>query len=365
MKEVKKMVKRAIYITSTEENSGKSAIAIALASITRELNMRAGYFKPIGLGSSLIPGREHVDEDVEVMKSILKLKCDNDVLCPLILKRDEFLEGFTEADIELYAKKIIESYKKASEDKEIMLIEGPHNLSVGSFLKCPVPKLAKDFNAEVLLIAKFKGDAIVDEIMQAQDYCMSWGTEIFGVILNRIPQDRMERVERVIKPFIEKREIKVLGLIPEDKALSALTVREICDFIGGRVLAGKDGLDKTIEAVLIGAMTPESAAKYFRRAINELVITGGDRTDIILAALETGVSAVVLTGNLYPSVKVFPRADQLNVPLILVPYDTYTTLQHVQKIIGKIKPKDSRRIAIAIKLVKKYVYWKHILQTET
>jgi BioD-like phosphotransacetylase family protein len=165
----------------------------------------------------------------------------------------------------------------------------------------------------------------------------------------------------VIKPFIEKHGIKVLGLIPEDKNLSAPTAREICDFIGGRVLAGKDGLDKMIEAILIGAMTPDSAAKYFRRVTNELVITGGDRTDIILTALETDVSAIVLTGNLHPSAKVLPKADELKVPLILVPYDTYTTLQYIQKIIGKIKPRDSRRISTAVNLVREHVDWRQLI----
>jgi len=356
------MVKEAIYIASTEENSGKSIIAIPLASIAKELNISVGYFKPISLSPSLVLGKGHVDEDVEVMKSTLKLEYDSSLLCPLSLKRDNFLEEFTEANIKLYANKIVESYRRVSENRDIMLIEGSRSLSVGSFLGCSVPKLAKDFNAKILLVVKFKGDSIVDEIMQAQDYCIRWGTKIFGVVLNRIPQDRIKRAEQIIKPFIEKHEIKVLGLIPENKSLSAPTVREICDFIGGRILAGKDGLDRTIEAVLIGAMTPESATKYFHRTVNELVITGGDRTDIILTALETGVSAIVLTGNLYPSVKVFPKADQLNVPLILVPYDTYTTLQHVQKIIGRIKPKDSRRISIATNLIKEHVDWKHILQ---
>ncbi|MCX8170930.1 MAG: DRTGG domain-containing protein, partial [Candidatus Bathyarchaeota archaeon] len=180
-------------------------------------------------------------------------------------------------------------------------------------------------------------------------------------ILNRIPQDRLKRVEQVIKPLIENNNIEGLGLIPEDKTLSAPTVREICDFIGGRVLAGKDGLNKVVEAILIGAMTPESAVKYFQKVSNELVITGGDRTDMILTALQTDAAAIILTGNLYPSVKVFPKADELNIPLILVPYDTYTTLQYVQKVVGRIKPKDLRRINIATNLVKKNVNYVRIL----
>ena len=101
--------------------------------------------------------------------------------------------------------------------------------------------------------------------------------------------------------------------------------------------------------------------RYFQKAKNELVITGGDRTDIVFAALEAGARAIILTGNLYPSVKIFPRADELAVPLILVPYDTYTTLQILQGIVGKIRPEDQKRIDRAKKIVAENVDWKHIL----
>jgi BioD-like phosphotransacetylase family protein len=120
-------------------------------------------------------------------------------------------------------------------------------------------------------------------------------------------------------------------------------------------------MDNVVQAVLVGAMTPESALRYFRKAKNELIITGGDRTDIIFAALEVGASSLILTGNLYPSVKIFPRADDLSVPIILVPYDTYTTLQQIQRIVGKIKPGDKKRINRAQKLIKENIDWKEIM----
>ncbi|MEM2028238.1 MAG: phosphotransacetylase family protein [Candidatus Bathyarchaeia archaeon] len=358
-----KLVKKAVYVASTDELSGKSAIIIALTHIAKEIGESVGYFKPIGFSSSLIPGREHTDEDVEIIGSILDMKYESSVICPLVLKRDEFLEDFIKIDVESCIENIHEAYEKISKNVNLMFIEGPPTFSTGAFIGCPIPKLARDFNAEILLVEKAEEDSVVDNILQVQDCCIKWGTRVFGVILNRVPQYRLERTERVIKPFIEKAGIKVLGLIPEDKMLSAPTVREICDFIGGRVLAGKDGLDRVVEAILIGAMTPESAAKYFRKVANELVITGGDRTDIILTALETDVAAIVLTGNLYPNARVFPKADDLKVPLILVPYDTYTTLQHVQKIMGRIKPKDSRRINAAVNIVKRNVDYMKILAT--
>jgi BioD-like phosphotransacetylase family protein len=225
-----------------------------------------------------------------------------------------------------------------------------------------VPKLATEFDGGILLVERFEDEQTIDDVLQARDYCAKWNAELYGVVLNQVAQAKMPKARNVVKPAIEKNGIKVLGIIPEDRIIYALTVEEIYAATGGTVLAGKDGMGKTVSTVLIGAMTPESAIRYFRKAKNELVITGGDRTDIMLAALEAGVSALILTGNLHPSVKIFPRADELEVPVILVPFDTYTTLQIVQKIVGRIKPTDSARINRAKKLVKENMDWKQILQ---
>jgi len=353
--------KQGIYIASTEELAGKSVITISLALKAKELGKKIGYFKPIGLGSALSSTGEFVDEDAEAIKEIFGLECESEFICPIILGKGEFLEDFESTKISRYVDKIVASYEKASEDKEVMLIEAPPRLSVGSFLGSSVPKLAAEFGAKILLLARVKDDSVVDELLQARDYCVKWGISPFGVILNRVPTDKMDRAERVIKPFLKDSGLNVLGTIPEEKELSSLTVRQVYESIGGKILAGKGGMDNMIQTFLIGAMTMESATKYFRKAINELVITGGDRTDIIFAALEIGVSALILTGNLHPSVKILPRADDLDVPIILVPHDTYTTLQLIQGIAGKIKPGDQRRIDIAKKLFEENVDWEEIL----
>jgi len=355
------LARKAIYIVSTEELSGKSAITIALALTFMERGLKVGYFKPIGISSSITPGKELHDEDVEIMKSILKLGYAEDIICPILLKGDEFLEDFVEDNLELFMEKIKSAYRKISENSDVVLLESPHNLMAGSFIGCSAPRIARELGADIILVEMAENDFAIDNVLQSQDLCARWRANLLGVIFNRVPEDRIERFRGMIKPFIEKQNINVLGVIPEDRELKAPTVREICEFIGGRILAGKDGLDNVVEEILVGAMTPESAAKYFRRALNEVVITGGDRTDIILTALEMGVSAIILTGNLYPSVKVFPKADHLKIPLLLVPYDTYTTLQYIQRVIGRIKPKDVRRINAAINLVKKYVNLEKII----
>jgi len=355
------MAKKAVYIASTEEHAGKSIIAMALALISKDLGKRVGYFKPLGTESAGGLREKILDEDAETMMTLLELKGDARIYCPIILRRDMFLEDFATCDSSKRIDEILSAYEEASREKDIMLIEGALTLSSGAFLNCSVPYLASKLNAQILLVSRFKNDHVVDEILQARDYALRWNMRISEVIINRVPKGRVERVERIIKPILEDNGIRVLGIIPEDVMLGAITVREIHEAVGGNILAGKEGLDKLVETVLVGAMTPESAMRYFQKAKNELVITGGDRTDIVFAALEAGATAVILTGNLYPSVKIFPRADDLAVPLILVPYDTYTTLRMVQGIVGKIKPNDQKRIERAKKLVKENIEWKRIL----
>jgi BioD-like phosphotransacetylase family protein len=355
------MKRRAVYVASPSRLAGKSVLIISLAQLAMEKGMRVGYFKPVS--GVCVPGSggELVDEDSETMRQILGLKAGVEV-CPFRVCGGGFLEYGLGEDPSRLRERILESYGEVSVDKDLMLVEGAQTLSTASFLGCQAPRLASMLNAELLLVLKHEGDSVVDEALQARDYCQHWGARVSGLVLNRVEENRVRVVEEVVKPMLEKEGLRILGVLPEDRVLSSLTVREVYESIGGQLIAGRKGLENPVETVLIGAMTPESAIQYFRRVRNELIITGGDRTDIVLAALEARASAIILSGNLRPSVKVLPRADELKIPMIVVPQDTYTTLQLVQRIVGKIRPGDRERIATAKRLVQENVDWERIIQ---
>ena len=341
---------KSICVASTNKLAGKSLAVLFLALKARSKGRSVGYFKPIGIGSSLDAEGHLVDEDAETMRRILSLKERPDLICPVTLPRDQFLESCPAADARKLADRIVASYRKLSEGKDVVLIEGPDRLWTGSFAGLPSPKVAAMLSARLLLVSAFQDDSTVDDLIHAHDYCKQKGASVAGAILTRISAERMERTKRVIVPYLEARGLSVLGTVPEERKLAALTVRDIHEAIDGTILAGKEGMNRTIQNYLVGAMTMESAMKYFRRAEDELVITGGDRTDIILAAMEAGAAAIVLTGNLQPTIKILPRADDMAIPIILVAHDTFTTLAKVQSTIGKIKPGDEERIAIAREL---------------
>jgi BioD-like phosphotransacetylase family protein len=353
---------KPIFVASTKEQSGKSFMILGLGTIAKDFGKKVSFFKPFSSISSNKLEKDLIDNDINMMKHFFQLNEDIKIISPFNINKQDIL-NISGKNSEI-TKKICESYKKVANDNDILFIESSFSLSTGSFINCSVPELAAKFNSKVLLVERFRDDLIIDRIFQAKEYCMKLGISLLGVILNRVPKNKLERAKRVIKPFLEKKGIKILGVVDEDSKIGLLTVNSVHSIIGGTVLAGKKGMNNEIKTYLVGAMTPESAIEYFRKAKNELIITGGDRTEIILSALEAGTSALVLTGNLYPNVKIFPRADELNVPLILVPYDTYTTLQLINNIVRRVNPIDKEGIKKIEKKVREKVDWKQIITSK-
>jgi BioD-like phosphotransacetylase family protein len=164
----------------------------------------------------------------------------------------------------------------------------------------------------------------------------------------------LAKTEGIYRDVLAGQGIETLGIIPRSPELAAPTVAEFYETLGGDILTGEDKFGNIVEDVLVGAMTIESALGYFRRSANKAVVTGGDRSEIALAALETDTAVLILTGGFYPNVKVIARAAEKGVPVILVHYDTYTTIEKLAEVSRIIHAGDTRAIALARESVTAY-----------
>jgi len=98
-------------------------------------------------------------------------------------------------------------------------------------------------------------------------------------------------------------------------------------------------------------MNVESALSYFRKVSNKAVITGGDRSDIQLAALETPTKCLILTGNQNPSETVIGKAMMARVPILVVREDTLTTVEKMESLVGKVHFRGEKKIERAKELL--------------
>lgn len=184
---------------------------------------------------------------------------------------------------------------------------------------------------------------------------------MIGALLNNISRAQLDKTKEIYQPLLEKK-LPVLGLVPRQDELAAPTVAEFYSALDGEILAAPEKMNRLVEEVVIGTMTIESALGYLRRAPNKALITGGDRSDMALTALETSTSVIIFTGGLYPDVRVLAQAEEKGVPVILVHEDTYTTVENLHSVYRSIHPDNTAAIKIVRDLIDKHVDCRPILK---
>jgi len=339
-----------LYIASVDSYSGKSLTALALGLELRDAGHRVGYFKPIGS----LPHDVHgvtTDEDAHFISTHLNPDAPVDAICPVILN-PELINRAISNDLGDISTAIKAAYEKIAEGRDIVLVGGVGDLSRGSLLGLSAPEVADLLGARVLLLAKLSSESMVEEVLLAHRLLRD---HFGGVIFNFVGSDEEDALAGPLREHLESQGIPVLGAVPPDELLGAITARELIEHLPAKPLCCEKALDDLIVHFVIGAMGVASAAKYFRQLADKAVITGGDRADIQLAALQTATRAIVLTGNIYPSSPIVNRAQQLGVPLLLAPHDTLATVERIEHIAGRLRVRESAKVERARALFQKHV----------
>ncbi len=345
---------KSLFIMGTPA-SGKTAVSVGLALKFQQLGHRVAYFKPVG---GTAGADRKADEDGVLMKSVLRMDHPLEDIVPFTAG-PSYLSGVRHHTT---LEAIMSAYRRVSRDADIVIVGGaafPHIMGCAGLDSMT---LAREFKSTAVFLIHIQNDFSLDNAVFINDYLECRGIPMAGNIFNNVPRLLLAKTEGVYQPLLEEKGYRSLGIIPHRPEIASPTVAEYFETLGGEILSGEDHLDRLVEDVIIGAMTIESALGYLRRAPNKAVITGGDRADIALAALETSTSALILTGGLYPDVKVVARAAERGVPVLLVHYDTYTTLERCTEISRRIRPEDRRSIEMALDNVEKYVDWNAILK---
>jgi BioD-like phosphotransacetylase family protein len=192
-----------------------------------------------------------------------------------------------------------------------VILEGTNHWSEGAVVGLSSDVVADVLQASVLLVARYRTLLTLDSLLAAQRFL---GSRLIGVVINNIGEPQLDLVRSTLVPFVEQQGLAVFGLLPQDPQLAGITVADLHEHLGGELIGSQGWAEKTVEHLVIGAMGAEAALSFFRRRPNKAVFTGGDRSDIQLAALETSTSALVLTGSIRPASAVIDRAAERQVP---------------------------------------------------
>jgi hypothetical protein len=215
-------------------------------------------------------------------------------------------------------------------------------LNGGRALGLPVTRIAQITDAVVVGVIAHHHNPDLDGMLTIHDTCEH---RLAGIVINGTPPPLVGSLRERLQPFVDYHGLPFYGIMPRDRMLRSITVAELVEELGGEVLAGQDGLDELVETFMVGAMAGPAALRHFQRKANKAVITGGDRGDVQLAALETSTRCLILTGNLRPSVRVLGKAAEQGVPVVLVKDDTLTTTERVEATMGHVRLSNPKQVA--------------------
>lgn len=357
------MVKIAknIYLCSVKEKVGKSLLSIGIFSKLQKEGKKVAYFKPIGVPKAAFSAK--ADRDVGfILNTIFKTKLPYDIISPVSIPDNYYIDLIDATKKNEYLETIKHAYNELTKNFDYIVIEGAP--SIKRFIRVGLDDVSiaeKLGIKELIFVETESSDKCIDDLFFSNKYFEFRNIKTKGVIFNRIDYDYIARIRELEDNHIKRYNIPILGIIELNYELLSLRASEIQSGIGGELIneSATSGLSNDVLTIIIGAMNTQAALKYLRQAKKAAVITGGDRTDLALAALNEKISCLILTGFMQPDVSVITMANEKGIPIILSPSDTYTTLKNIDRIKPGIQEDE---IQIALELIEKNIDWNLLLK---
>lgn len=329
-----------LYVGSITEFSGKHFVALGLGLAFKEDGLNVGHFKQYGLSPER-RGDLVVDRDAEFFCKSLDIQDSMGDVCPVVITED-FTSRMLTHGIQDMSGKIFDAFKKVSADKDVVIVGGVAHVCCGFIVGITEKQFVEDVDARVILTVKLDETAeTLDSILAVKEQIKD---RFKGVIFNRVPESKLDYADKLVRPFMESHGINVYGIIRNDPVLGAVPIADLVEELGGTVLIGEDKTDELVERFMIGAMNVSSALKHFRKARNKAVITGGDRSDIQLAALETSTKCLILTGEMYPNAAILTKAEEAGVPIVVVTQDTAEAVDRCDALMGHLSLRAPKKL---------------------
>jgi len=349
---------KSIFIATAGPYSGKSTVALGIVDMLLSKTQKIGYFKPI------INDSPEIRTDVQIDTLIQHFKLPIQYDRSYAYTRDEAnllaQSGFQGEIIDT----IISKYKKLEEEYDFTIIEGSDFLGEGTAFEFDAnATIAKNLATPVMIVTSGAGKTsqqisnssivIVKNFLQRK-------VKVLGIVVNKVCPDQLEEVKSHLEAQLKK-DILVT-VIPNITELKSPSVKEVKDHLKAEVMFGQAYLSNRADHFIFGAMQISNFLNHIKQ--NVLIVTPGDRADIIVASLQANLSknfpkiaGIVLTGGFEITDSVIRLIEGSNtlVPILKVEEPSFHAATKVAGIHSKISADNPEKIHVAINTFRKYM----------
>lgn len=340
-----------LYVAASEEMSGKSLIVLGFMELLSRHVKKIGFFRP------MVRSGKEMDNHIKLITQKFKLPFSYPSMYGIASK--EALELIQAGEMESLFTAILNKYKKLEKECDFILIEGTdYRGSLVSFEFDMNARIANNLGAPILAVVNGFGknaNEVADAMQMVKRTLLDENCAQIGTIINRVEEKAFKEIKAVLDKFSKEGEINFV--LPEKSVLQSITMRQIAnDLKAEHIYGSKDTLNSDVLDFKIAAMTLDQILKY--TVSGTLVITPGDRTDILTGLLMTmiadnfpKISGILLTGGIKPGAQMTKLMDgipSLPLSILLVNTDTYETAMAVSHIRPALNPENERRLTTAL-----------------
>ncbi len=349
---------KALYIATIEPNSGKSLFVLGLMELLLGKMGKVGYFRPVIDD----PKKGEQDNHIQTVLSYFQIKLD--YKDSYAFTRSQLISLYNQGKTGEILDTIIAKYKQLEEQFDFILLEGSdftQEVNVNEFDINLL--LAKNLGIPAVIVGNCQGktkEELLSSLELAYRSFEEKEVSVVGIVANKVRCENLDLVKNELEQLLPK-EVDVF-VFPRLEKLSNPTLREIKDHLGGQVLFGEQFLNNQTGNNVVGAMQLRNYLAHLKPY--SLVITSGDRADIILGALQANLSdnyprlsGIILSGGLIPENTIMQLIDGFDhrLPIISVPTDTFTTAHAVGNIKAKIYAESKSKILASIQAFNQHV----------
>lgn len=344
-----------IYIATLESQSGKSLVSLGLMQLALTQLPKVGYFRPI-------IGDTKKDNHIETLFKHFKIKQSYETA--YAYTQSEYLDKINQGKQDEVLDIIISKYKKLEEEYKFILVEGSDFSSEGNFMEFDFNvMIAKNLGIPAILISSGLGKNKKEfsaSLQLAYKTYTEEDVEVLAVVANKIKPKNIELVQTLLKKLLPAK--ADCFVVPRLEELLQPTLKEINEALKGTVLFGQQHLGNRSGKFKVGAMQLRHFLTHLEH--NSLVITPGDRGDIILAVLQAHISenypqisGMILTGDVIPEEPIMRLIEGLStvVPIIAVKEGTFKVANAIGGIKANIQSDNQFRIDASIAAFQKHI----------
>ena len=344
-----------LMIGSCEPFSGKSALVLGLVRRMHLAKQNIRFGKPLATSIEHDPDQSSnslIDDDVKFIGETIGLANDQLIPSLSLLGPETAEERLINARKKTLEQDLqsLQSYLQEPFDG-LNILEGAGSIHEGLLYGLSLGEVANSLKAKVLLVHLWRDCCSVEALLAAKEKLKE---KLVGIVLNAVNPDDVGEIKQTVVPALEALGINVYGVMPRSPLLRSVTVGELVRRLEARVICCEERLELMVETLSIGAMNVNSAMEFFRRRRNMAVVTGADRTDIQLAALEASTQCLILTGAGEPLPQLINRAEELDVPLLKVDHDTLSTVEVIEQAFGHVRLHEVVKASYAFRLVEEH-----------